>query len=439
MSGPKRHPQSGPAPGREQSGLSSVVKLLILIALATVGILAVQTWRNADGPATPPEELADREGTRSAQSGDSAEPHESDGPTLNAVETTVRATVASRSAPRTEAFAQPRQLRASPETRHIVTSLTQLVSSPSIRAEQAGQWKAGLAQLVQHGTGAVPAIREFLDQNYDWHFPAGSELGYPTLRAALFEALQQIGGPEAQFLMLETLHSTAAPSDIVQLARLLEEQAPGAFRAEITEAVSGTLAQAAKGELRGWDVGPLFDVLQSYGDSNAASQLEASAPSWSHYAAIALANLPAGEGIPTLIKLAHDPKSGRVSSAATEVLAQVAYQYPEAHSALASLLNSGRIPERSWVLAAAALGGHQYFIRHTATENAPAPIGSGVKTFHIAAYNENFYVAPMSGGMSPEQAAQRLAVIDQLLAQNPSANVERALRDARATIQPGGP
>jgi hypothetical protein len=308
-----------------------------------------------------------------------------------------------------------------------------------MNTEQVGYGKSSLTQLVQHGAGAVPAIREFLEQNHDWHFSVGNELGYPTMRAALFDALQQIGGADAQSLMLETLHSTAAPSDIVHLARLLEEQAPGAFRTAITEAVRGTLAQAAKGELRGWDVGPLFDVLQSYGDASAASQLEASAPSWSHYSAIALANLPAGEGVPTLIKLAHDPKSGRVSSAAVEVLAQVAFQYPEAGSALASLLNSGKISERSWVLAAAALGGQQYFIRNTSGDNTPVPIGSGIKTFHIAAYNENFYIAPAVGGMSPEQAAQRLAVIDQLLSQNPSANVERALRDARATIQPGGP
>src|SRR5262249_9541150 len=150
------------------------------------------------------------------------------------------------------------------------------LSQGPLTSEQAGQGKQTLQHLIQQGNTAVPAIREVLDQNRDWDLGTDNPLGYPSLRAGLLEALQKGGGPEAQELMLQTLSTTALPSEIARLARYLEQQAPGQFREEIGTAVRETLAQATAGQLRSWDVGPLFQVLQTYGVTGAAADLEKS-------------------------------------------------------------------------------------------------------------------------------------------------------------------
>ena len=130
--------------------------------------------------------------------------------------------------------------------------------------------------LTQQGVTALPAIREFLEQNQDLNFAAvsgGGLLGQTSVRAALIDALQQIGGPEATALMLQTLQTTALPSEIAQLARNLEQQAPGQYRQETLNAVTDVLAMAEKGQLAGWDVGALFQVLQNYGDATTVAAL----------------------------------------------------------------------------------------------------------------------------------------------------------------------
>ncbi len=286
----------------------------------------------------------------------------------------------------------------SPYTRQLVASLTQLDFSPqSLTAEQAAQWKLGLQQLVQ-----------------------------------------QIGGPEAQALMLSTLQATAMPAEVARLARYLEQQSPGQFREEIGSAVRETLAQAAAGQLRGWDVGPLFQVLQDYGNEGAVADLEKNAAIWNNYSTLALAKLPAGEGVPSLIRIAEDSRASGARAAAVEALAQVAFQYPDAGAALLSLARAGKISERSWLIAAEALGGAQQFIREAGADNASLPAASGVKTYHLESSNQNFYSVPALGGMSNEQINQRVALIDQLLALSPGQAAAQALQNARAAMLASG-
>jgi hypothetical protein len=326
-----------------------------------------------------------------------------------------------------------------PLTRQLVANLTQLdLSQGPLTSEQAGQWKQTLQQLIQQGNAAVPAIREFLEQNRDWDLGTENQLGYPSLRAGLLDALQQVGGPEAQELMLQTLRTTALPSEIARLARYLDQQAPGQFREEIGTAVRETLAQATAGQLRGWDVGPLFQVLQTYGGTGAAADLEKSASKWNHYAVLSLANLPLGEGIPSLIRLAQESPRSSTAGVALEALAQVAVLSPEASATLLDLARSGKYSERCWVAAAAALGGVRTFIRNTGLEDASVPPGPGVMTYHLDASNQNYYSVPASGGMSPEQLNARISIIDQLLAVSQNPSVAEALQKARDSLLVAG-
>ena len=98
---------------------------------------------------------------------------------------------------------------ASPATRQMVAGLTNLdFSRGPITKEQAEQWKQGLQGLIAQGNSAVPAIREFLEQNQELNFGAiagGELLGQSSLRSALINGLAQIGGPEAMSVLAQTL------------------------------------------------------------------------------------------------------------------------------------------------------------------------------------------------------------------------------------------
>lgn len=322
-----------------------------------------------------------------------------------------------------------------PLTRQLVKNLTQMdLSQGPLTTEQAAQWKEGLQQLIEQGGPALAAIQEFLEVNRDWEFGAANPLGFPSLRTAFLDALDQIGGPEAQGLLLRTLQTTAVPAEVARVARSLQRLAPGQFLEEIRTAVRETLAQAATGQLPGWDVGPLFQVLQNYGDASTAADLEKNASRWNYYSALTLANLPSGAGIPALVKLAQESSGTGSRSAALEALAQVAVQFPAAGEALVELARSGQLSEKNWLAAASALEGTRYSIRENGMDRPPIAAGFGLKSYYLARGDQRFYSTPALGGMSIEQIQQRIAIIDQLLAVNPSAASAEALQNARASL-----
>ena len=71
--------------------------------------------------------------------------------------------------------------------------------------------------------------------------------------------------------------------------------------------------------------------------------------------------------------------------------------------------------------------------------NPPDPGTSGLKTYHIENGNQNFYSTPVVVSASAEQIAQRLALIDQLLAATSNSTVIQALQNARATLSASKP
>jgi HEAT repeat protein len=325
-------------------------------------------------------------------------------------------------------------------TRQLVASLADpQLAAGALTPQASAQWKQTLQALMQQGAEAVPAIREFLESNRDLNFGSASEVGYPSTRTALLEALQQIAGPEAQALMLETLQITAVPGEIARLAKLLEQQAPGQFRTEINTAAGEILAQAAGGQFRGLDMGPLFDVIQQYADASTVALLEKSVSGWSYYSVLALANLPSGDGIPSLIRLAEDRSSSPARAIAIEALAQVAAQSTDATATLVRLAGSGALSAQDWIAVARMLGGDRYFIKDTGLGSVPAPGTAGVRTFHLESSNQNYYSMPAAGGMSQEQIDHRVAIIDQLLVFNPGAAAAQSLQRTRAALQATGP
>jgi len=305
----------------------------------------------------------------------------------------------------------------------------------ALTQDQTTQWKQSLTQLVQQGAAAVPAMRQFLARNVDLDFGLeGSQiLGYSSVRTAMFDALQQIGGPEAMSLMLETLHTTSDPREIALLARNLEGQAPEQYRQEAINAAREALAMAAEGKLDDRDVGPLFEVLQKFGGATAVSDLEQAAGQWKYYASLSLAQLADGAGIPALIQMARDPAAAGKGTlgVALEMLAQVAPQYPEARSALIEQARQNKIPPNLWPYVASSLTGDQYQYRESVFASSGATAAAGdLKAIHIHFGNQNLYSSGGSG-LSPDQINQQLSLIDELLLANNDSTAADPLRQSR--------
>jgi hypothetical protein len=420
----------------QSSGGTSVIWVTCLIAAALLG----GAWyyhasrRPAESP--PPEAVAAQSVAGSAASpaaANAVEDSELHPLTPEEMANAPRPPAVIQSASRVTTAAAPAPPRAppTPYTQQLVANLAQLdLSHGPISPEQAAQWKQGLKTLTDQGAAAVPAIREFLERNLEFDYTAvkgGQLLEHSSMRGALLEALQQIGGPEATEVMLQTLRTTTLPAEIARLADYLEQQAPGQYRQETLGAISDVLAMASGGQWPGWDVAPLFPVLAKYGDPATLQQFQSQ---WRYYATMALAGLEGGQGIPALIRQVQET-AGSKNDFALQILAQKAGAYPEATAALIEQARANQISENAWRKIVVSLAGDQFFM---GTRPEDAGIVPGLRTYHIQSGNQNFYSLPVTGTGADPQLSQRLAVIDQLLAATSNAFARQALQQTRESL-----
>ncbi|MEY2429943.1 MAG: hypothetical protein QOJ40_2828 [Verrucomicrobiota bacterium] len=267
-----------------------------------------------------------------------------------------------------------------------------------ITSEQAEKFKRAHAALIAQGRTSVPAIQELLDKNVDNVFAdiaGGDQLGYSSLRASLFDALREIGGPEAEAATLHVLQTTAFPSELLELSKNLEEAAPGQYRDEIVKAARESLEMASANQLgNNVEIGPVFRLLQNYGEAGTGSE---AAKNEKVDAAIAMANLPDGQGLPSLIEMAQN-SSGGAQTIATEMIAQLAGQNPQAVDTLMQMAQNGQIANNVWVKLAPILGGDQY-------QSGNSTAGS--------AGGQNYSI--VNGATTPDQVNQRIGLIDKFL------------------------
>ncbi len=336
--------------------------------------------------------------------------------------------------------AEVRDLIARAAAQQLVSQMTQAdLGRGVLSPEQAQQLKQQLKQLIAQGAVAVPAIREFLEKNQDLAFgpEAAKTVGFPSLRAGFLDALRQIGGLDALAASRAVLQDTTDPLEIALCTRTVEELAPGQYRAEALEVARQRLAQAAEGKLGTHDVAPLFQVLQTYGDARVAADLERAASKWNLYSVMALAGLPAGQGIPSLTRLAMAPPAGTEGKLAFQMLAQAAGQQLDAAAALVDLARQGQISDPSWVRVVYGLSGAQYGYSRKLPENTFAVDNvSAATAHHDDSGSQIYYSAPLqAGAMTEDQLNQRQGVIDQLLAVTTNAVAAQALQRTRARMQ----
>jgi hypothetical protein len=320
-----------------------------------------------------------------------------------------------------------------------VSSLALDLNQTALTPEAVAAWKTNLQQLAQGGPAAVGAIREFLERNQDLVFdPAkgGANLGYPSLRMALLTALQSIDGPEAIDLSLQTLQTTTQPREIALLAQSLERQAPEQHRQAILNATRESLNMVNTGQLAGTDVGPLFGVLQQYGGAEAVPELQTLSSKYKYYSAIALAAMPDGAGVPTLIGMLREPNGPPKGShtAALEALAQVAPNHPQAQASLVEQAKLNQVPDALWGNVASAIAGQQMFIGNVIGDGYTP--SSGDKTYHLSFGNQHFYSTAHGVKMTEEEVTRRMALLDEL-ARETAANTaaQTAIQQARTTLQ----
>lgn len=283
----------------------------------------------------------------------------------------------------------------------------------------------------------MPAIREFLEKNADVKFPPtenGDFLGVPSLRFAMFEALRQIGGPDAMSLAAEVMQTTIRPEEIALLARNLEASAPDQYRDAAVAAARSALARATP-NMATVDTSPLFEVLQKFGGTDVLPDLENVSAKWNYYSPIVLASLPDGAGISSLVRMAQNVDGTFEGSSrfALRMLAEVAPQYPDAAQGLLEQVRNNKVPNSAWLGIASALGGEQTFYGQGYLNTIVPPAGATEpKTYHLAGSNQNFNSMNVSPTWTTDQFIKQIAFIDQLRAANPTAAT--MLENVRAAL-----
>jgi hypothetical protein len=272
-------------------------------------------------------------------------------------------------------------------------------------------------ELTDLGAAAIPIIENYLRSGEDMSFRellGGEKAAYPSLRIALINVL--VYGPpteEAIRVGLEAVGTSQVPHEIALLAYGLETMAPGQYREVILDRTRVEMGRLMTARGTRPDVVPLFEVLQTYGGSDAIAYIESNAGRLSYYGALALSNLPDGQGIPALIRLASGSEfngKGR-GDFALRPLAQVAVSHADAREALRKFAAENRIPDAAWPSVTAALAG--LHLRY------------GTPVLSTSLPNTQW---------TPDQIRGQITFVDQLLATTESQVARQSLQNARAML-----
>jgi hypothetical protein len=278
----------------------------------------------------------------------------------------------------------------------------------------------------------------------------------------LFDTLKQIGGDQAIAVSLEQLIGNQDPAEIAMLARNLEEAAPGVYRDEAVRVASDALQLLV--DAKQVDMRPLFELLRDLGGVDVASVLaqfppNANAVQYLHnknttrishtaktYALMALASLPDGEGVPTLVALAGDPgvPVAYKPSEPFQMLAQASVDFADAGKALVDLAQTKQIPDRAWSAVADALTGrHLQFPSQLSGGALPGQTEADVsgieapfvRGFYDDEHHIKYEERSVTADWSAEQVNQQIALIDNLLKATSSPTATKELQQARVSLQ----
>jgi hypothetical protein len=167
----------------------------------------------------------------------------------------------------------------------IISKLQTIRGGSPRQFREAVYW---LTELTQHGTAALPPIREFLARNQDFDldvagFSQGRILSLnfvlpPSLRFGLFDVLRQIGGDEAEQILAEALNRTGRGVEVLFLTRVLQDMAPNKYRDPALTIARDLLASTTPSFTSPLDRSHrdnLFSVLAMYNDGSFSGTAQA--------------------------------------------------------------------------------------------------------------------------------------------------------------------
>jgi hypothetical protein len=340
--------------------------------------------------------------------------------------------------------AASRKLSSSFEAASLIQDLLSRDQGRALTEAQAYRFRSMLLDLAQLGPRAIPDIRQFLWSGVDDSFDMeeGMPFEYSSMRIALIDTLRQIGGFEAEQVLLEQLSADLSVAELAAFADALEWLQPGLYTETIVRVAGEYLAVLSFPYTSGvrTESGPLFQVFQNYGNGDTASILY-QVPYWlQDYAKVALANLPDEQGIAGLAQQARRDLRGSQHSRSLHLLAQAAVVKPQAEEALLALAHSGQIPDTFWPTIGVILMGDQQLQIENPSLN-PERIGSVRGNIPYAIHTtvdrqvQIVYSVNYSAVMSSEEVAARLGLISTLMNVTNNPVAISALEDARATLE----
>jgi hypothetical protein len=171
----------------------------------------------------------------------------------------------------------------------LVARLAALNVSPQA-PQQVRALLISLERLREAGTAALPAIREFLASGRDVDYdavaaprirngvvPADFSVP-PSLRLGMLEVLKNIGGPEAEAILLHELRTTGRGIEAAYLGTVLQQISQERYRDAALSAARDLLAMPlntrAPNALDRSDRDYLYGVLATAGDTSQVSQAQ---------------------------------------------------------------------------------------------------------------------------------------------------------------------
>jgi hypothetical protein len=306
---------------------------------------------------------------------------------------------------------------------------------------QVEEWRRNLDAIIRDGDESVAAIAGFLATKQDTVFNASESeaLGFNSAREALLDALARISGPQAISAMAVALADTVVPAEVAMLARNLDALAPETYRQNAMSAARESLVAAIREPAAGTDVAPLFEVLLQYGGVEAAADLERAASHWGHYATLALAAVPDGAGVPSLMHIAESapgraPHPARLQ--ALQVIAQLALSNEQARASLLGLAREKQIPAPLWPYLARPLAGEQARLQNPLLEAGDGPPeDSHAGTVHITSGNQNLIWTKAPAGLSADQQNGLASLLRELVAVTKDPDGLRILQQTLAGLE----
>ena len=180
---------------------------------------------------------------------------------------------------------------------------------------------------------------------------------------------------------------------------------------------------AEAGQLTNVELGPAYRIINAYGGAGSIADAAKNDPQ-NFASAVGIANLPDGQGLSALTQMAQT-SSGASQALATEMIAQLAGQNPQAVNTLVQMQQKGQIGNNVWVQMAPLLAGNQYQVHNSTDPNASGgQTGSSGSTYSL-----------VNTLTTSDDINQRIALIDQFLGMvTPGSSAAAALQQQRTIL-----